>query len=611
MSSEDTTGTDQRRPRHLGRIALAGLLLVGIVAFVGARQLRCRPVATEHSAARTWNEQLLSAIRRDFPAPTVHARNLYHHAVLLWDLSVLTDDNNDGEIVLVNVPAVQPQLQSFNDEKRAEALHYASYRFLSTRYARSTGAEETQAALDAQMDALCLAKTADDATSDAAIAGFAVADHLLEITRNDGSLEPAGYVDLSYAPVNPPLLVNESGIDLPEPNRWQPLSLDTQVTQNGLSIAAGPQVFIGPNWGSVTPFALTPSRQGLPIDPGPPPLYGADDAFAIDAIEVIDYSRRLDTVDAPLIRSDPGAIGNAPLGEYDGNGHEINPVTGEPYEAVSSTEADYGRVVAEYWADGPDSETPPGHWNTMANEVGDQLVAMGEPLAIDGQIMETRLDWDLRIYLGLNGALHDAAIAAWGAKAHYDYVRPISIIRYLGTTGQLPETPGLVEVITAQSSSPGERHQHLNDHVGETAVISWIGQPDDPDRQLAGVDWVLADDWVPYQRDTFVTPSFAGYVSGHSTFSRAAADVLTAATGSPYFPGGLFSHTVEPGGLIHEFGPTADVTLQWATYQDAADEAGRSRLYGGIHVRADDLEGRKMGAEVATTAWARAQEIFG
>jgi hypothetical protein len=121
---------------------------------------------------------------------------------------------------------------------------------------------------------------------------------------------------------------------------------------------------------------------------------------------------------------------------------------------------------------------------------------------------------------------------------------------------------------------------------------------------------VLAERWLPYQRPTFVTPAFAAYVSGHSTFSRAAAEVLTAITGSPYFPGGLLEWTVAKGELLNELGPTADVKLQWATYFDAADDAGSSRLYGGIHIPADDLSGRRLGARCGKEAWALARHYF-
>ena len=59
-----------------------------------------------------------------------------------------------------------------------------------------------------------------------------------------------------------------------------------------------------------------------------------------------------------------------------------------------------------------------------------------------------------------------------------------------------------------------------------------------------------------------------------------------------------------------ELGPTTDVRLQWATFYDAADQAGQSRLYGGIHIPADDFNGRITGSQVGTGAWARAQQYF-
>ena len=165
-------------------------------------------------------------------------------------------------------------------------------------------------------------------------------------------------------------------------------------------------------------------------------------------------------------------------------------------------------------------------------------------------------------------------------------------------------------MITTESSAPGERHEPLADHVGEIAVYAWRGSPEDPETETSGVGWIRAVDWVPYQRPTFVTPSFAGYVSGHSTFSRAAAEVLTGLTGTPYFPGGLSEWTVEEGELLHEEGPTADVDLQWATYYDASDQAGISRLYGGIHIPQDDIEGRIIGSQVGLGAWELAQTYF-
>jgi hypothetical protein len=161
-----------------------------------------------------------------------------------------------------------------------------------------------------------------------------------------------------------------------------------------------------------------------------------------------------------------------------------------------------------------------------------------------------------------------------------------------------------------ESSATGQRHAALAGHVGEIAVRSWRGFPKDPAKDTSGVGWIRAVDWVPYQRSTFVTPAFAGYVSGHSTFSRAAAEVMTSFTGSEYFPGGLSEWTTHVGELKHEKGPTTDVTLQWATYFDAADQAGISRLFMGIHIGVDDIEGRKIGAACGKDAWKLAQRYF-
>ena len=284
-------------------------------------------------------------------------------------------------------------------------------------------------------------------------------------------------------------------------------------------------------------------------------------------------------------------------------------MTGQPYEPNLANEADFGRVVAEFWADGPDSETPPGHWNTMANEVSDLL---GDDLRIGGRgEVVDRLEWDVKLYLALNGANHDATIAAWGSKGHYDYVRPISMIRWMGGFGQssdpqgvayhedgLPLVDGIVEVITDETSTVGGRHAHLAEHVGEIAVLSYVGNPSDPTTDVGGVDWIRAVDWVPYQSPTFVTPSFAAYVSSHSSFSRASAEVLTGITGSEFFLAELGKWPIPEGSLHFEYGPTKDVVLQWATYRDATDQAGISRLHRGIHVRADDFAERIMGERV-------------
>ena len=331
-------------------------------------------------------------------------------------------------------------------------------------------------------------------------------------------------------------------------------------------------------------------------------------------VELLGRSAALDLTDGMTIDISPGAYGNNTLGANDGTGRPINPVTGAPYAPQVVMRGDFARVMAEFWADGPKSETPPGHWNVIANGVADnpattrQLFGAGDPL--------DPLAWDVHVYLALNGAVHDAAIAAWEHKRLYTSVRPISLVRYMAQRGRaprrtrpttilhgLPLVPGVIEVITAESARRASATRICASFVGQIAVKSWRGEPGDRASEVGGVGWVRAIDWIPYQRRTFVTPAFPGFISGHSTFSRAAAEVLTALTGSPYFPGGL-GEFVAPAGtyLSFEDGPSADVRLQWATYYDASDQAGQSRIFGGIHIQPDDFQGRIAGSAIGKGA---------
>ena len=110
---------------------------------------------------------------------------------------------------------------------------------------------------------------------------------------------------------------------------------------------------------------------------------------------------------------------------------------------------------------------------------------------------------------------------------------------------------------------------------------------------------------------TFVTPPFARYISGHSIYSRAAAEVLTRLTGDPYFPGGMSRFEIEANEfLVFEEGPSVDMTLQWATYRDAADQTSLSRLWGGIHPPADDIPGRRIGEQIGIDAFELARQYF-
>jgi hypothetical protein len=589
----------QPRQRILG-FSLA--ILIGLAAggMVAVRQAgsspRC-PAIADHpdwSAARRWDEALLDAIRRASPAPTIHARNLFHTSAAMWDAWAAYDPDASGYFV------TEKHSASDVTAARNETISYAAYRVLTARYIKSVGADQSLSEFDDLMDALCypLDVTTTDGDSPAAV-GNRIGAAVIAYGLADGSNQSDGYRDPAYSPVNPPLVVAHSGTAMADPNRWQPLQLEHMISQNGIPVVNGVQQFVGSHWGGVKGFALPAGgRDRLPLDPGPPPRLGdaaTDQAFKDQAVEVIRDSAALDPATGITLDISPAAYGNNTLGTNDGHGRPLNPSTGEPYAADVVNQGDFARALAEFWADGPNSETPPGHWNVIANAVSDSLAPnlqiAGKRPSVD------RLEWDIKLYFALNGAVHDAAIAAWGAKGHYDSARPISMIRYMGGLGQssdpaqaaynpqgLPLVPGLTQVV-------GD----------DIAIRAW---------QPGGVAWIAAVDWVPYQAPTFVTPSFAGYFSGHSTFSRAAAEALTAFTGSEYFPGGLGEWTVKAGSLKFDAGPSSDVVLEWATYFDASDQAGISRLYGGIHISADDLTGRRIGAECGRAAWALARSYF-
>jgi hypothetical protein len=397
-----------------------------------------------------------------------------------------------------------------------------------------------------------------------------------------------------------------------DPDQWQPLILGQAITQNNIPQDAGIQRYVGAHWGRVTPFAMHRTGSFAYHDAGVPPRTLSEQMRTDWAVEVIRKQSQL-AVTSDTIDVSPSRYGNNSLGSNDGTGRALNPVTHAPYPSVVVPVGDFGRVMAEFWADGPRSETPPGHWNVLANNVADHplcthtLYGHGDPV--------DRLEWDVKVALALNGALHDAAITAWEVKREFIASRPISIIRYLSGLGQssdpgalaydpngLPLVPGLIEVITDASSAQGQRHAALSLYVGELAVRGWLGEG------IGGVGWVRAQGWVPYQRKTFVTPAFPGFISGHSTFSRAGAEVLAAMTGSEFFPGGVAEYRITT--LNFESGPSVPVPLQWATYFDAADQAGQSRLWGGIHVQPDDFVGRQLGHQVGLEAMARAKTYF-
>ena len=216
--------------------------------------------------------------------------------------------------------------------------------------------------------------------------------------------------------------------------------------------------------------------------------------------------------------------------------------------AFSAGLTDTQKVIAEYWANPP----APQLWAKLAEFVS--------------QRDNHDLDDDVKMFFALTNAFADALIAVWDAKRTYDAERPITAIHYLYTGKQ---------------------------------ITAWRG----PGLGTQVFDGSL---WRPY---LLATPAFPEYVSAHSAVSAASALTLALFTESDRF-GASFTQaagasTIEPG-----LTPATDVTLTWRTFSEAADQAGISRRYGGIHFQEGDLRARLLGGEVGALAWKKSQSYI-
>jgi len=448
-------------------------------------------------------------------------------------------------------PALKRPVAEHTSQNKRAAVSYAAYYALLDQF---EDYEDATGHFERYMTELELSVDAPEDEIPAEI-GRRAAERIIEVRYKDGANEANNFRNQAsdryperYQPRNSadPEQANAFGGPDFDPNRWTPLRVPTGVYLN----AGFPEVdhqdertyfdqeFTTPHWGAVVPFALSTSDQ---FRPSPPPQLGLDTPYT------------------------------------DGNG--ITTTNDDAFRAqfaelvtLSSTLTETQKVIAEYWADGPRTESPPGHWNQLAHGVSTR----------DAHTV----DEDIKLYFALNAALLDASIACWEAKRHYDFVRPVTAIHHL--------------------------------YAGQT-IRAWAG----PD---LGVQDILGSAWRPYQDVRFVTPPFAEYVSGHSAFSRAAAEVLTLFTGSELFYDGVSKthQDIDGDGIKDLLGqfiqapytstfervPSAPVVLQWSTFVEAADQAGYSRRLGGIHIQDGDLNGRQLGRETGAQAFARARDYW-
>ncbi len=409
----------------------------------------------------------------------------------------------------------------------------------------------------------------DDCSREAAI-GIDAAEDLMAARRTDGSNQLGGYTGDNYTPVNP------SSLEINDIARWTPENVPIDPEDGGPD-----QSCLTPHWLGVESFALPETADGETdydaLRPPPPQPFFAEgyeeltlnfDAKTITlsnsvSIGGIDYGEgEVIDVSKPLI----GSVINAGF-----------VAEAEEIVALSANLTDEHKVIAEFWEDGRGTAFPPGTFMAFA-----QFVSARD---------EHTLGQDAKLFLAMGNAVFDAGIATWEAKVEYDYARPVRVIRDLGELGLIGE-------------------QGVDELTGETGfVIDAFGGYDPDTREGLGTRTILAENFVTFQRPgADPSPPFPEYSSGHSAFSAAGAEVLRLFTGSDEFGGSVafaVASTQFEAGV-----PAKETLLEWETFTAAADEAGLSRRYGGIHFKDGDLNGRELGGLVGAEAFELAQKFI-
>ena len=399
----------------------------GFTPFLPLFALVLAAVPLKADIVTDWNQAALNAIKVDRTTPPPAARNLAILHVAIYD--AVNGVARTHQPYLVKKKA-HPHASA--DAAAAAAGHVALVAIYPAQ----------QATFDATYAAMIAAIPAGKGKNEGIAYGEKVANEVLQSRANDGSTT---------------VLVYTPGVG---PGFWVPTP------------PAGAPALL-PQWGNITPFAMTHGAQFRP--PPPPALSSGPYAFDLNLVK-------------------------------------------ELGSATSATRTADQTAIARFWADGGGTVTPPGHWNVIAQDVAAQL---GNTLAQNA-----------RLFALLNIAEADAAIASWDAKYAYNFWRPITAIRAADT----------------------------DDNPATVADPAWL--------------------------PLIVTPPFPEYTSGHSTFSSAAAIVLARFFGNDEIPFTTASEDL-PG-----------VSRSFNSFWDAAYEASLSRLFGGIHFMAGNLQGLIGGTQI-------------
>ena len=428
------------------------------------------------------------------------------------------------------------------DTNKAEAMSMAAYRVLTELFPDQSDIFDGLL-VELGYDA---SNTSTDTTTPTGI-GNVSAEALMAVRRSDGSNQLGddanGTAGVAYSDISGYTPTNPTGEPI-DISLWTPEYVPIDATPGTEDSI---QAFLTPHWGDVTPFSLASGSQLRPVAPEPFLLVDGTVDLVAKTITLADNS---------VVAISPSIVGTI-----------INPAFIQQAEDVVSASAnltDEQKLIAEFWEDGGGTSFPPGTWMTF------------------GQFVSARdnhtLDDDAKLFFTLANAELDASIATWEAKRFYDYTRPVRTIRDLGQLGLIGE---------------------FDASLGGYSIDAWAGPG-------LGTDRILATDFLTYQTPgSDPSPPFAEYVSGHSTFSAAGATILELFSGSDQF-GGAVSFGIGESRFEPDVTPASEITLSWNDFSIAADEAGLSRIYGGIHFDDGDINGRSLGQEVAASVFAEA-----
>ena len=480
------------------------------------------PRSTDNAILK-WDEELLETIRT-YPAqtgPTVTSRAIGILHTATYDAWAAYDAT--AVPTMANGNDRQPVAERTLPNKTT-AISWAAYQVLRKLFPTTQFLElDSKVNYDGRMVEVLGATWATD-YSPARTVGENAAAAVMAYREHDGATQlgdepgtnPPGKPYADYTGYTPTTTWGQT----PQPGRWQPLCVPLPAP--GQACTGTVQKALTPHWKNVTSFGLNAPNQFVP--PGPPKLAdGSPDPKDIDTA-LADTSNLTDTK----------------------------------------------KVTAEYWADGPKSEFPPGHWAVIAQALSRKR----------GQSLDT----DAKMFFVLGNAVLDAGISAWSAKFKIDPTNP-------------DNTWDCWRPLTA-----------IRERYKGKMINSWLGP-------YQGYGTVPGEQWRPYQAPNVVTPGFPEYTSGHSTFSGAARVAIIAFTGTDSFSAKVTiragSSLFEPKDDNHPVGtPAKDVVLSWKNLLDASNQAGMSRRYGGIHFQSGDMDGRANGASVGYWDYDKATRYF-